>query len=133
MGECRAAWRFGVSVREYRDFEAGYHRPIWGGQKRWTNRRSRVHSVHRAMSDAWRRSGGCARWPYSTLNRDSMGRCSLRDSDGVRDQLASIVEAEAASCSFLGLTLGSDEGRLTPAISAPPNAMPVVRELTASF
>jgi len=58
---------------------------------------------------------------------------SFRDSDGVRDQLASIVQAEAACCSFLGMTLGSDEGRLTLAISAPPDAMPVVGELAASF
>ena len=58
---------------------------------------------------------------------------SFRDSDGVRDQLAAIVHAEAACCAFLGLTIDSEAGRLTLTISAPPDAMPTVRELTASF
>ena len=58
---------------------------------------------------------------------------SFRDSDGVRDQLAAIVHAEAACCAILGLTIDSEAGRLTLTISAPPDAMPTVRELTASF
>ncbi len=58
---------------------------------------------------------------------------SFQDSEGVRGELASIVQTEAACCSFLGMTLGSDAGRLTLAISAPPGAMPVVRDLTVSF
>jgi len=58
---------------------------------------------------------------------------SFRDSDGVRDQLAAIVHAEAACCAFLGLTIDSEAGRLTLTISAPPDPMPTVRELTASF
>jgi hypothetical protein len=58
---------------------------------------------------------------------------SFQDSDGIRDQLASIVQAEAVCCSFLRLTLVTDADRLTLAISAPPDAMPVVQELTESF
>jgi hypothetical protein len=60
-------------------------------------------------------------------------RLSFRDADGVRNQLQSIVEAEAACCSFLDLTLGSETGRLTLDISAQPDAMPVVRDFLASF
>lgn len=58
---------------------------------------------------------------------------SFRNADDVRDQLASIVQAEAECCSFLGLTVGSEEGRLTLAITGSPDAMLVVRDLTASF
>jgi hypothetical protein len=58
---------------------------------------------------------------------------SFRNSMGVRDQLVSIVRAEAACCSFLRLTLGSKGDHLTLAVAAPPEAMPVVRDLTASF
>jgi hypothetical protein len=57
----------------------------------------------------------------------------FRDSDEVRDRLASIVQAEAACCSFLELTVGSDAQGLTLEISAPSDAMPVVQDLTASF
>ncbi len=39
---------------------------------------------------------------------------SFRDSDGVRDQLAAIVHAEAACCAFLGLTLGSGSRKADP-------------------
>jgi hypothetical protein len=28
MRECQAAWRFGVSVREYQEIEAGDHEPV---------------------------------------------------------------------------------------------------------
>ena len=58
---------------------------------------------------------------------------SFLDSEQVRNELASIVEAEAACCSFLDLSVRGGEGRLMLAISAPPDAMPIVRDLTASF
>lgn len=59
---------------------------------------------------------------------------SFRNSDGVRDQLEWIVQAEATCCDFLKLTLGSDDdGRLTLAISAPHDAMSVVQDLKATF
>jgi hypothetical protein len=58
---------------------------------------------------------------------------SFRDSDQVRAELSSIVEAEAACCSFLDLSLRSEPDRLILTISSPPGAMPVVRDLTASF
>ena len=58
---------------------------------------------------------------------------SFRSSAGVRDGLASIVDAERECCSLLDLTIGSDGDRMTLAISAPPDAMPVVRDLTRSF
>lgn len=58
---------------------------------------------------------------------------SFRNSEEVRAELSSIVDAEAACCSFLELSVQPDGERLTLAISAPPDAMPVVRDLTASF
>jgi hypothetical protein len=58
---------------------------------------------------------------------------SFRDSDQVRAELSSIVEAEAACCSFLELSVRSEADRLMLTISSPPDAMPVVRDLTASF
>jgi len=58
---------------------------------------------------------------------------SFRNSTGVRDQIASIVHAEAACCSFLRLTIASEGERLTLSIAAPPEAMSVARDLTASF
>lgn len=58
---------------------------------------------------------------------------SFRNSEQVRAALSSIVEAEAACCSFLDLSVGADGERLTLAISGPPEAMPVVRDLTSSF
>ena len=58
---------------------------------------------------------------------------SFRNSEEVRAELSSIVDAEAACCSFLELSVHSEGERLTLAIAAPPDAMPVVRDLTASF
>jgi hypothetical protein len=58
---------------------------------------------------------------------------SFRNSEHVRDELTSIVEAEAACCAFLELSVDADGERLILAISAPPEAMPVVKDLTASF
>ena len=58
---------------------------------------------------------------------------SFRDSEQVRAELASIVEAEAACCSFLELSVHSRGDRLILTILPPPEAMPVVRDLTASF
>jgi len=58
---------------------------------------------------------------------------SFRNSEQVRAELSSIVDAEAACCSFLELSVRSNGERLILTISSPPEAMPVVRELTASF
>jgi hypothetical protein len=58
---------------------------------------------------------------------------SFRNSVKVRAQLASIVKAEAACCSFLELTVHAKGDRLILTILSPPDAMPVVRDLTASF
>jgi hypothetical protein len=58
---------------------------------------------------------------------------SFRNSPHVRDELSSIVEAEAECCSFLELSVDSDGGRLILAVSGPPDAMPVVQGLTATF
>jgi hypothetical protein len=58
---------------------------------------------------------------------------SFRDSEHVRAELEAIVEAEATCCSFLDLSLRSEADRLILTISSPPDAMPVVRDLTASF
>ena len=58
---------------------------------------------------------------------------SFRNSEEVRTELSSIVDAEAACCSFLDLSVHSEGERLILTISAPPDAMPVVRDLAASF
>jgi hypothetical protein len=58
---------------------------------------------------------------------------SFRNSEGVRDQLASIVRAGNCVLFLPRETLGCEAGRLTLAISAPPAGMPVARDLTASF
>ncbi|MGH2596171.1 MAG: hypothetical protein ACRDH7_09430 [Actinomycetota bacterium] len=58
---------------------------------------------------------------------------SFRDSEQVRAELASIVEAEAACCSFLELSVHSQGDRLILTVLSPLEAMPVVRDLTASF
>jgi hypothetical protein len=58
---------------------------------------------------------------------------SFRNSEEVQAELTSIVDAEAVCCSFLDLSVHPDGERLILAISAPPDAMPVVRDLTASF
>ena len=58
---------------------------------------------------------------------------SFRKTERVRHELSSIVEAEAECCSFLELAIHADEERLNLDISAPPEAMPIVRDLTASF
>jgi hypothetical protein len=58
---------------------------------------------------------------------------SFRDSDQVRAELSSIVEAEAACCSFLELSVRSEADRLILTISSPFDGMAVVRDLTASF
>jgi hypothetical protein len=58
---------------------------------------------------------------------------SFRNSEEVQAELISIIDAEAVCCSFLDLSVHPDGERLILAISAPPDAMPVVRDLTASF
>ena len=58
---------------------------------------------------------------------------SFRNSERVRDELSSIVDGEAACCAFLELSVVADGERLTLAISAPPEAMPVVKDIMASF
>jgi hypothetical protein len=58
---------------------------------------------------------------------------SFRNSEQVRAELSSIIEAEAACCSFLDLSLYGAGDRLILVISSPPDAVPVVRELVASF
>lgn len=58
---------------------------------------------------------------------------SFRDSEQVRAELASIVEAEAACCSFLELSVHSEGDRSILTILSPPETMTVVRDLTASF
>jgi hypothetical protein len=58
---------------------------------------------------------------------------SFGDSDQVRAELSSIVEAEAACCSFLELSVRSEAERLILTISFPADGMGVVRDLTASF
>jgi hypothetical protein len=58
---------------------------------------------------------------------------SFRNSEEAQAELTSIVDAEAVCCFFLDLSVYPDGERLILAISAPPYAMPVVRDLTASF
>jgi hypothetical protein len=58
---------------------------------------------------------------------------SFRNSQQVQAELSSIVDAEADCCSFLDLSVHSEAERLILTISSPPDAMPVVRDLTVSF
>jgi hypothetical protein len=58
---------------------------------------------------------------------------SFRNSQQVQAELSSIVDAEAACCSFLDLSVHSEAERLILTISSPPDAMPVVRDLTLNF
>ena len=58
---------------------------------------------------------------------------SFRNSPKTTQRLADIVAAEEACCSFLELSIGSDGELLTLSISAPREAMPIVRDLVASF
>jgi hypothetical protein len=58
---------------------------------------------------------------------------SFRESEKVRNDLSVIVEAEGECCSFLGLSIESNEERLSLTISAPSEAMPIVRDLIESF
>jgi hypothetical protein len=58
---------------------------------------------------------------------------SFRNSERVRAELSSIVKAESECCSFLELALHSEGDRTFLTISSPPAAMPVVRDLMASF
>ena len=58
---------------------------------------------------------------------------TFRDSEQLRAELSSIVGAEAACCSFLELSVRSEGDRSILTILSPPEAMPVVRDVTASF
>lgn len=58
---------------------------------------------------------------------------SFRKSEQMRAELSSIVEAEAACCFFLELSIRSEGDRMILTILSPPETMLVVRDLTASF
>jgi hypothetical protein len=57
----------------------------------------------------------------------------FRNSEEVRQQLDSIVEAERACCPFLSLTVDDAGGELVIGVTAPSEAQPVVRDLILSF
>ena len=51
----------------------------------------------------------------------------------MRAQLRAIIEAEEACCPFLALSIGPGEDELSLTITAPHDALPVVRDLVTSF
>jgi len=58
---------------------------------------------------------------------------SFRNAAGVHEKLAAIVRAESECCPFLVLEVDGSRDRLTLAITAPPEALPIVRDLVRSF
>ncbi len=53
-------------------------------------------------------------------------RLTLRDSPGLGERLARLVELEATCCPFLALRTGREEGRLILLFDGPPEARPVI-------
>ena len=57
----------------------------------------------------------------------------FRNTTRVRRELTAIVEAEEACCPFLALSVGAGEDELSLTITAPRDALPIVRDLVTSF
>jgi hypothetical protein len=58
---------------------------------------------------------------------------SLRNTNRVRQQLMSLVGAEEACCPFLPLSIDANDDELALTITAPPDALPIVRNLVGGF
>jgi len=58
---------------------------------------------------------------------------SFQSSKALNERLNAFVEAESECCPFLTLELKTNQDRLVLNIAAPPEAMPIVREIVRSF
>ena len=58
---------------------------------------------------------------------------SFRGSAEVHEKLVAIVRAESKCCPFLVLEVIESQERLALAVTAPPDALPIVRDLVRSF
>lgn len=88
---------------------------------------------YRQRVDAVRELGAAAL--LSVSDRSDGAELTFRNTTGVREELTAIVQAENACCPFLDLSIGSDEDEdeLSLTITAPREALAVVRDLVRSF
>ena len=86
---------------------------------------------YRQRLDAVRELGAAAL--LSVSDRSDGAELTFRNTTGVREELTAIVQAENACCPFLDLSIGSDEDELSLTITAPREALAVVRDLVRSF
>ncbi|MGH8931717.1 MAG: hypothetical protein ACRDZO_14095 [Egibacteraceae bacterium] len=93
----------------------------------------------------------CALGPADMVDRlavmSALGRTALEDVEhgerhatlrftakpGVREQLTAIVEAEAACCAFLDLTIRDEGGAVVLVVVAPEGAEPVAAQLISAL
>jgi hypothetical protein len=66
-------------------------------------------------------------------DRSDGAELTFRNTTRVREELTAIVEAQTTCCPFFDLSIGSDEDELSLTITAPPEALAVVRDLVMSF
>jgi hypothetical protein len=66
-------------------------------------------------------------------DRPDGAKLTFRNTTRVRKELAAMVEAEDACCPFLALSVGAGEDELSLTITAPRDALPIVRDLVTSF
>ena len=66
-------------------------------------------------------------------DRPGGAELTFRNTARVRAQLTAIIEAEEACCPFLALSIGAEEDELSLTITAPRDALPIVRDLVTSF
>ena len=86
---------------------------------------------YRQRLDAVRELGAAAL--LSVSDRSDGAELTFRNTTRVREELTAIVQAENACCPFLDLSIGSDEDELSLTITAPREALAVVRDLVRSF
>lgn len=86
---------------------------------------------YRQRLDAVRELGAAAL--LSVSDRSDGAELTFRNTTRVREELTAIVQAENACCPFLDLSIGSDEDELSLTITAPREALAVVRDLVMSF
>ena len=88
---------------------------------------------YRQRLDAVRELGAAAL--LSVNDRSDGAELTFRNTTRVREELTAIVQAENACCPFLDLSIGSDEDEdeLSLTITAPREALAVVRDLVRSF
>ena len=86
---------------------------------------------YRQRLDAVRELGAAAL--LSVSDRSDGAELTFRNTTRVREELTAIGQAENACCPFLDVSIGSDEDELSLTITAPREALAVVRDLVRSF